>query len=102
VILERKFHEQIMLRLLSSKSSVVAQTIGYGIKILTCFKYQIEENGQNLQVAFSININKSMLSASYYSELKELFKNAIEKQTEKVVLSKIINDGTTESPGKGR
>jgi len=43
-----------------------------------------------------------MLSASYYSELKELFKNTIEKQTEKVVLSKIINDGTTESSGKGR
>lgn len=31
-----------------------------------------------------------------------MFKIAIEKQSEKVVLSKIIGNGTTESSGKGR
>ncbi|MFX0557433.1 transglutaminase [Maribacter sp. CXY002] len=69
---------------------------------LGSFKYQIVQIDKGLQIVFSININNSLLAASYYSELKEFFKIAIEKQTEKVVLSKIESDGTTESSEKGR
>ena len=49
-----------------------------------------------------LKINQAVLSQVFYDDLKELFKNAVEKQTEKVVLSKISSDGTSESTGKGR
>lgn len=64
------------------------------------FKYKIVDNGKNLQVMVDLKINKAVLSAEYYADLKELFKNAVEKQTEKVVLSKITSDGTTSSSEK--
>ena len=66
------------------------------------FKYQIKENGNMLQVMVDLKINKAIIPTDYYGDLKELFKNAVEKQTEKVVLSKILSDGTAESSGKGR
>lgn len=53
------------------------------------FKYQIVENGNSLQVIVDINLNQAVFSSEYYTDLKELFKNAIEKQTEKVVLAKM-------------
>ncbi|MGF1559969.1 MAG: hypothetical protein ACFCUL_12845 [Flavobacteriaceae bacterium] len=69
---------------------------------LAGFVYRITIQGQQLQVMASFKINQAIIAADQYAQLKEFFKNAIEKQTEKVVLSKIGNDGTKNSPTKGR
>ena len=66
------------------------------------FKYKIINTGKSLQVMVDFKINKAVISTEYYANLKELFKNSVEKQTEKVVLSKITTDGTTNSSEKGR
>jgi len=66
------------------------------------FMYKIIDNGKNLQLVVDLKINKAVLSTEYYADLKELFKIAVEKQTEKVVLSKISSNGTADSSGKGR
>lgn len=66
------------------------------------FKYKIVKNGKTLQIMVDLKINQAVLSQVFYSDIKELFKNAVEKQTEKVVLSKISSDGTSESTGKSR
>ncbi|CAM4328517.1 DUF3857 domain-containing protein [Zobellia nedashkovskayae] len=66
------------------------------------FQYQILDNGTTLQLRVDVKINQAVIPANYYNGLKELFKNIVEKQTEKVVLSKITSNGTTESSGKGR
>jgi hypothetical protein len=63
---------------------------------------KIIDNGKNLQLVVDLKINKAVLSTEYYADLKELFKIAVEKQTEKVVLSKISSNGTADSSGKGR
>ena len=66
------------------------------------FQYQVLDNGTAVQLRVDVKINQAVIPASYYNGLKELFKNIVEKQTEKVVLSKITSNGTTESSGKGR
>lgn len=66
------------------------------------FKYKIVENGNSLQVLVDLKINKAVMSQEYYGAIKELFKNAVEKQTEKVVLSKISSNGAADGTGKGR
>ncbi|MBU2948987.1 DUF3857 domain-containing protein [Zobellia uliginosa] len=66
------------------------------------FQYQVLDNGTAVQLRVDVKINQAVISANYYNGLKELFKNIVEKQTEKVVLSKITSNGTTESSGKGR
>lgn len=69
---------------------------------LGSFTYRIVENGPNIQVMVDLKIKEAVISADYYADLKELFKNAVEKQTEKLVLSKISSDGTTDSSKKSR
>ena len=66
------------------------------------FKYKIVENGKSLQVMVDLKINQAVMSQEYYGAIKELFKNSVEKQTEKVILSKISSNGTADSTGKGR
>lgn len=66
------------------------------------FKYKIVENGKSIQVMVDLKINQAVMSQEYYGAVKELFKNSVEKQTEKVVLSKISSNGTADSTGKGR
>jgi hypothetical protein len=66
------------------------------------FMCKIIDNGKNLQLVVDLKINKAVLSTEYSADLKELFKIAVEKQTEKVVLSKISSNGTADSSGKGR
>jgi len=66
------------------------------------FKCQMVAKEKNLQVMVDLKMNQSVIGAEYYGDLKELFKNAVEKQTEKVVLSKITSDGTTQSSGGSR
>ncbi|WP_276165629.1 DUF3857 domain-containing protein [Zobellia alginiliquefaciens] len=66
------------------------------------FQYKMLGEGQNLQLVVDLKLNHAVIGAEHYSYLKEFFKNLVEKQTEKVVLSKISSNGTTESTGKGR
>ncbi|CAM4398253.1 DUF3857 domain-containing protein [Zobellia roscoffensis] len=66
------------------------------------FQYKMLGEGQNLQLVVDLKLNHVVIGAEHYSYLKEFFKNLVEKQTEKVVLSKISSNGTTESTGKGR
>jgi len=51
------------------------------------FSYNIVQNENKLQVV--VKINQAIIPASDYSGIKELYKNIFEKETEKVVLSKI-------------
>lgn len=42
-------------------------------------------------------MNKAVIAPQDYAVIKELYKKVVEKETEKVVLSKISEDGHTES-----
>ena len=54
------------------------------------FKYVIVQKGANkLQVLTSIKFNTPIIPPNYYAELKDFFKQVVEKQTEKVVLTKL-------------
>ncbi|KQC29858.1 DUF3857 domain-containing protein [Flagellimonas eckloniae] len=53
------------------------------------FSYAVAANGKYLQVAVRFSINQAIIGADHYLQLKEFFKMAIEKQTEKIVLSRI-------------
>lgn len=54
------------------------------------FKFIITQKAPNkLQVLTSTKINTAIIPPNYYNELKDFFKQVIEKQTEKVVLTKI-------------
>ena len=52
------------------------------------FQYKIIDKGNSLQVMVDLKINNAVMSTEYYEHVKELFKKVVEKQTEKVVLSK--------------
>ncbi len=56
---------------------------------LGSFIYRIAQQGNNLQVMVDLKINQAVIPAFSYSAIKELYKKVIEKETEKVVLSKI-------------
>lgn len=74
---------------------------GYGVEILPVakaislpddlgnFKYDISNNGNQIQLLYSFDTNQSVIGAEYYEELKAFYKEIINKQTEKVVLKKI-------------
>ncbi|WP_040281208.1 DUF3857 domain-containing protein [Psychroserpens damuponensis] len=53
------------------------------------FKYMINQNGRFLQVNVELNINSSFILSENYAFFKEFFAQALEKQTEKIVLKKI-------------
>lgn len=72
----------------------VVESIPSEIKLATgddigSFKYIIANTGNKIQVQLTTNINLAMVSAEYYSTLKEFFKKMIEKQNEKIVLKKV-------------
>ncbi|RMB56616.1 DUF3857 domain-containing protein [Dokdonia sinensis] len=53
------------------------------------YKYQVSENFGNLQIAITRTINKFLVSSSYYGDLKSFYDIIIEKEAEKIVLSKV-------------
>ncbi|MEM5565956.1 DUF3858 domain-containing protein [Psychroserpens sp. AS72] len=53
------------------------------------FKYLINQNGRFLQVNVELNINSSFILSENYAYFKEFIAQALEKQTEKIVLKKI-------------
>ena len=54
------------------------------------FKFVITKKGDTkIQVLSSTKINASIIPSNYYQDLKEFYKQLIEKQTEKVVLTRL-------------
>ena len=62
------------------------------------FKYKLGViGGESLQIAVEEHINVAVLSSLSYPSLKEYYKTIVQKQLEKVVLSKTDDNGNTES-----
>ena len=55
----------------------------------TSFKYNVSNNGQQIQALIVFDINQSIINSNDYVSLKDFFKIMIEKQNEKIVLKKI-------------
>jgi hypothetical protein len=55
---------------------------------LGTFIYSVKNQGNKIQIISDDKINRGSNAATYYSEIKELFKQIVAKQTEKIVLSK--------------
>ena len=53
------------------------------------FKYNIGATGNQIQLHYTFDINKSIISSDYYDTLKNFFKEIVNKQTEKIVLKKL-------------
>jgi hypothetical protein len=52
------------------------------------FKYNISNNGNQIQLLYAHNINQAIIDADYYEVLKNFYKEIIIKQNEKIVLKK--------------
>ena len=67
------------------------------------FKYKLGViGGKSLQIAVEEHINVAVFSSLNYPLLKEYYKTIVQKQLEKVVLSKTNDNGNTESATGGR
>jgi len=55
---------------------------------LANFKYNISNNGNQVQILYTSDINQSIISNEYYEALKSFYKEIVDKQTEKIVLKK--------------
>ena len=55
---------------------------------LGSFIYSVKNQGAKIQVTSLIKINRGIVSANYYQEIKEMFKQIVSKQAEKIVLIK--------------
>lgn len=53
------------------------------------FKYNITQNGKQIQLLYTRDINQAVIAPEYYEALKNFFKQIVEKQTEKIVLKKV-------------
>ncbi|MES2487888.1 MAG: transglutaminase domain-containing protein, partial [Bacteroidota bacterium] len=52
------------------------------------FKYNVAKSANNIQLSVVLSLNYANVSKEYYRTLKDFFQQMIEKQNEKVVLSK--------------
>ncbi|PZO29944.1 MAG: transglutaminase [Flavobacteriaceae bacterium] len=52
------------------------------------FSYNISKNNNQIQLLYSLDINQAIISPEYYDALKNLYKEIVNKQTEKIVLKK--------------
>lgn len=69
---------------------------------LGSFKYAIKNNSQEIDLTASVAINSGIIPPNYYETLKEFYRQLVEKETEKVVLSKITENEYTESAAGSR
>lgn len=53
------------------------------------FKYSISNNGNQIQLLYTQDINQAVIEPGYYEGLKNFYKEIVNKQTEKIVLKKI-------------
>lgn len=56
---------------------------------LGSFKYNISNNGKQIQLLYLQDTNQAIISSEYYEALKNFYKEIVDKQTEKVVLKKV-------------
>ncbi len=56
---------------------------------LGSFLFNINETGDIIQVMVQTEMNSAIVSSVYYGAVKEFFKQLVEKETEKIVLTKI-------------
>lgn len=55
---------------------------------MASFKYNITNNGNQVQIMFTMDNNQAIIGSDFYGELKEFYKEIVLKQTEKIVLKK--------------
>ncbi|WP_396176716.1 DUF3858 domain-containing protein, partial [Flavobacterium sp.] len=55
---------------------------------LGSFKYNISNNGSQVQLVSTVDINQAIINSEDYEALKNFFKEIVNKQTEKIVLKK--------------
>jgi transglutaminase-like putative cysteine protease len=56
---------------------------------LGMFRYNLSSSGNSVQLVASVEINSAIVPASYYGIIKEYFKQIIDKESEKIVLTKV-------------
>lgn len=56
---------------------------------LGTFKYLISTVANTIQLSVNSDINTAIITSNYYGSLKEFYRQLVEKQTEKIVLTKI-------------
>ena len=56
---------------------------------MASFKFNLSNTGKQIQIVSMLDINTSIISSEYYSDLKVFYAEMIKKQTEKIVLKKI-------------
>ncbi len=66
------------------------------------FRYNISQKGNTIYLKADVKIKTAIIAPRNYTFLKEFYTKLIEKETEKVVLSKITGDGIKESTAGGR
>ncbi|MEM7379892.1 MAG: DUF3858 domain-containing protein [Bacteroidota bacterium] len=66
------------------------------------FVYRLAQKGNKIQVMADIKMNEALIPAQNYAGVKELFSKIVEKESEKVVLSKTSENEHTERPAGGR
>src|SRR5690606_22699295 len=54
------------------------------------FKFSIQANEKQIQLVATTEINYSNIPQDYYTVIKDFYQKMVEKQTEKIVLSKKI------------
>lgn len=53
------------------------------------YSFLVKESNNNIQISQTFKVNFPLIPASYYQDLKAVYKNLIEKNSEKIVLEKI-------------
>ncbi len=61
------------------------------------FSYQLKQTGNILQLKVNLIFNQALIGVEYYAGLKELYKNLVEKQKEKIVLSKNLGNSSVDN-----
>ena len=66
------------------------------------FRYNITQNGNTIYVKANVKFKSAMIGPENYVHLKDFYTKLIEKETEKVVLSKITGNGSQTGSTGGR
>lgn len=53
------------------------------------FKFMTSQNGNTIQLSAMVQMNSAIISSEYYPTLKEFYQKMIDKQNEKIILTKI-------------
>lgn len=71
----------------------VPENVAIGLRNdLGKFVYSIKSDGNKIKVTSLFEINSGVVPATYYEELKVLYNELVKKQTEKIVLTKAIEE----------